>query len=120
MMKKDSNLMGPLLERFFVDFLCTQRRVSPETVASYRDTFRLLLCYIQEKHSVAPAAARVSDLDVPIILSFLEYLEQERQNSINSRNQRLAAIRSFFRIVALSDPAFVNQSSRVLAIPFKR
>jgi integrase/recombinase XerD len=62
----------------------------------------------------------VKDLDVPVILSFLDYLEQERKNSIRSRNQRLAAIRSFFRLVALSDPESVNQASRILAIPVKR
>jgi site-specific recombinase XerD len=62
----------------------------------------------------------VKDLDVPVILSFLDYLEQERKNSIRSRNQRLAAIRSFFRLVALSEPESVNQASRILAIPVKR
>jgi site-specific recombinase XerD len=78
------------------------------------------LRYLQDKHSIAPAAACISDLDVPVVLAFLDYLEKERRNSIRSRNQRLAAIRSFFRLVALTDPASVGQSSRILAIPNKR
>jgi len=120
MKAKDSSRIGPLLEKFFIEFLCGQKRVSNETIASYRDTFRLLLCYIREKHKIAPEALRVSDLDVGMILSFLQHLEDVRHNSIKSRNLRLSAIRSFFRIVALSDPKDVEHSSRVLAIPVKR
>lgn len=120
MKKKETTTFGFLLQKFFVDFLAAQKSVSNKTVASYRDTFRLLLLYMKEKHSIAPATVQVKDLDVPVILSFLDYLEQERKNSIRSRNQRLAAIRSFFRLVALSDPENVNQASRILAIPVKR
>ena len=119
-MKRNSNQIGPLLQNFFVDYLCTQKRSSSQTIASYRDTFRLLLEFIREQHGIEPAAVRISDLDVPVILSFLDHLEQSRHNSIRSRNLRLTAIRSFFRIVALRDPASVNQAARVLAIPVKR
>lgn len=119
-MNQQSSLIGPLLQNFFVEFLCTQKRASPQTIASYRDTFRLLLRFMQEKHGIKPAAVRVTDLDVPVILSFLDHLEQARQNSVRSRNLRLAAIRSFFRVVALRDPESVNQASCVLAIPVKR
>ena len=62
----------------------------------------------------------MSDLDAPAILEFLDYLEKERHNSVRSRNVRLAAIRAFFRLVALRDPASVNLATRVLAIPVKR
>ncbi|MBX3073339.1 tyrosine-type recombinase/integrase [Candidatus Obscuribacterales bacterium] len=120
MKKKETISFGVLLQKFFVDFLAVQKSVSSETIASYRDTFRLLLLFMQEKRLIAPAAVQVKDLDVPVILSFLDYLEQERKNSVRSRNQRLAAIRSFFRLVALSDPESVNQASRILAIPVKR
>jgi integrase/recombinase XerD len=119
-MKRGSNQIGPLLQNFFVDFLCTQKRVSPQTIASYRDTFRLLLEFIRDQHGIEPATACVSDLDAPVILSFLDHLEQARHNSVRSRNLRLTAIRSFFRVVALRDPASVNQTTRVLAIPAKR
>jgi len=119
-MKRNSNQIGPLLQNFFVDYLCTQKRSSSQTIASYRDTFRLLLEFIYKQHGIEPAIACVSDLDVPVILSFLDHLEQSRHNSIRSRNLRLTAIRSFFRVVALRDPASVNQAARVLAIPVKR
>ncbi len=98
-MKQELNLIGPLLQNFFGDFLYTQKRVSPQTVASYRDTFVLLLQFVHKKYGFAPAAMRMADLDVSVILSFLDHLEQERRNSIRSRNARLAAIRSFFRMV---------------------
>jgi len=119
-MKQDSNQIGPLLQNFFVEYLCNQKRVSPQTIASYRDTFRLLLEFIRDKHKIEPAAVSIKDLDVEVILSFLDHLEQSRHNSIRSRNLRLAAIRSFFRLVALRDPANVSQAARVLAIPVKR
>src|ERR1700728_715240 len=119
-MKNDSSLIAPLLQKFFVEYLYTQKRVSPETVASYRDTFRILLHFVREKHGIEPTRLRVTDLNVPTVLSFLEYLEDTRKNSVRSRNLRLAAIRSFFRVVALYDPASVNQASSVLAIPLKR
>ena len=66
------------------------------------------------------ASARIGDLDAPAILNFLDHVEQQRKNQIQSRNVRLAAIRSFFRLVALRDPASVHIVTRVLAIPLKR
>jgi integrase/recombinase XerD len=119
-MKQDSNQIGPLLQNFFVEYLCNQKRVSPQTIASYRDTFRLLLEFIRDKHRIEPAAVSIKNLDVEVILSFLDHLEQSRHNSIRSRNLRLAAIRSFFRLVALRDPAQVSHAAQVLAIPVKR
>src|SRR5262244_362629 len=119
-MKQDANQIGPLLQNFFVEYLCNQKRVSPQTIASYRDTFRLLLEFMRNKHGIEPAAVSIKNLDVEVILSFLDHLEQSRHNSIRSRNLRLAAIRSFFRLVALRDPAQVSHAARVLAIPVKR
>jgi integrase/recombinase XerD len=119
-MKQDANQIGPLLQSFFVEYLCNQKRVSPQTIASYRDTFRLLLEFIRDKQRIEPAAVSIKDLDVEVILSFLDHLERTRHNSIRSRNLRLAAIRSFFRLVALRDPVQVSQAARVLAIPVKR
>ena len=119
-MKKNSALLGTLLQRFFIEYLCTQKRVSPETVSSYRDTWRLLLQYVNEKHRIAPAALRVNDLNASIILAFLDHLEEVRNNSVQSRNVRLAAIRAFFRLVALDDPANVHLASSIMAIPTKR
>jgi integrase/recombinase XerD len=112
--------LGPLLQSFFVEHLCSHKRVSPRTVESYRDTFRLLLQHLQAKSGKKPSALSIGDLDAPVILSFLENLEQQRHNQAQSRNVRLTAIRSFFRLVTLRDPASIGIATRVLAIPLKR
>src|SRR5271165_3928493 len=113
-------LVGPLLQSFFMEHLCNHKRLSPQTVKSYRDTFRLLLQYLQANMAKKPSALSIADLDAPVILSFLQSLEQQRHNQAQSRNVRLTAIRSFFRLVALRDPASVGVATRVLAIPLKR
>lgn len=115
-----SALLGPLLQSFFTEHLLSHRRASLQTVDSYRDTFRLLLEYLQKTKAKVPSRVQIADLDSPTILAFLDHLERERHNGIPSRNIRLAAIRSFFRLVALRDPASVNLVTRVLAIPAKR
>ena len=115
-MKSQSTLLGPLLQYFFVDYLCTQKRVSPQTIASYRDTFRLLLEFLRDTTGIAPAAARIADLEVAQILAFLDHLETTRHNTIRARKLRLAAIRSFLRIVALREPESVLLATCVLAI----
>jgi len=86
-----------LLEAFFSDRLMRQRQASPHTIASYRDTFRLLLQYAQQELLKAPSDLVISDLDTPLLGAFLEHLEQQRENSARTRNVRLAAIHSFFR-----------------------
>lgn len=109
-----------LLEAFFTDRLLRQRRASPHTIAGYRDTFRLLLHYAERQLGRAPSALSIEDLDVPFLGEFLEHLETERRNSVRTRNVRLTAIHSFFRYVALSEPAHCALCQRVLAIPSKR
>lgn len=112
-------LVGPLPQSFFTEHLIAQRRLSTQTVASYRDTFRLLLRWIHRETGVGPAKVTIAQLDVQCILHFLETLEKERRNSAVSRNLRLTAIRSFFRYVVLRDPACAGTATRVLAIPMK-
>jgi len=119
-MAESSPLLGSLLQHFFAHHLVHHKHASPQTIASYRDTFRLLLEFFQQKSGIEPSRLRVTDLDVPTTLNFLDYLELNRRNSVRSRNLRLAAIRSFFRLVALRDPAHVDLASRILAIPVKR
>jgi integrase/recombinase XerD len=113
-------LVGPLLQTFFMEHLCSHKRVSPCTIKSYRDTFRLLLQYLQKTIHKEPSALSIADLDAPAILRFLENLEEHRGNQAQSRNVRVSAIRSFFRLVALRDPQSVGVVTRVLAIPLKR
>ena len=115
-----STLVGPLLQSFFTEHMLSHRRASQQTVDSYRDTFRLLLRFLQQTTAKEPSRLQVADFDAPAILDFLDHIEQQRKNQIQSRNVRLAAIRSFFRLVALRDPASVNVVTRVLAIPLKR
>lgn len=115
-----SGLVGPLLQIFFTDYLVAQKRASPETLASYRDTFRLLLRFVHRETGVEPADLTIPELHADIILRFLDSIERDRCNSIASRNLRLTAIRSFYRMVALRDPANVGVAMRVLAIPMKR
>jgi integrase/recombinase XerD len=119
-MNQTTSLIGPLLQAFFTEHLLAHKRASPQTMAAYRDAFRLLLQFVRDNQGIEPSALRVSDLDAPLILAFLDHLEQHRHNSARSRNARLAALRSFFRLVALHDPCSVGVVTRVMAIPLKR
>jgi site-specific recombinase XerD len=109
-----------LLETFFTDRLIAQRRVSPHTVASYRDTFRLLLQFAQKGMGKSPSKLALTDLNATLIGAFLDDLEKARANGARSRNVRLTAIRSFFRYTALECPEYSAGIQRVLAIPPKR
>ncbi|MDP2786155.1 MAG: site-specific integrase [Sulfurimicrobium sp.] len=109
-----------LLESFFTERLMKQRRVSPETIASYRDTFSLFLNFAQKHLHRAPSTFGIEDVDVPIVCAFLDHLEKERGNCSRTRNARLAAIHSLFKYAALRDPAHSAVIQRVLAIPGKK
>jgi integrase/recombinase XerD len=109
-----------LLERFFTQRLMAQRRVSPHTIRSYRDSFRLLLQFAAKRLHKRPSALALTDLDPGLIGAFLGASERERGNCARSRNLRLTAIRSFFRYAAFEDPAHAGLIQRVLAMPSKR
>lgn len=112
--------LAPLLQAFFSDRLQRQRRASAHTVTAYRDTFRLLLGFAQQRVGRSPADLRVADLDVSLIVDFLHDLETVRHSTVRTRNARLAAIRSFFRFAALHLPDHLQQIQRILAIPQKK
>lgn len=112
--------LAPLLERFFTEYLQRQRQASPHTIAAYRDTFRLLLAFVQEQLGKAPSTLFLADIDAPLVGAFLDHLEKVRKSGARTRNARLAAIRSFFRFAALREPAHAALIQRVLAIPHKR
>jgi site-specific recombinase XerD len=112
--------VAPVLEAFFTDRLMTQRAASPHTIASYRDTFRLLLGYLQDTHDRQPSQLDFTDLDAPVTGGFLTWLETSRSNSAATRNNRLAAIHSLFRYAALRAPEHAALISRVLGIQAKR
>jgi site-specific recombinase XerD len=109
-----------LVRQFFCERLIAQQNASSRTVASYRDTFRLLLGFFAEDRRRPPAALSIADLDAPVILAFLDHLEQVRGNCVRTRNARLAALRSFLKFAAARDPACLPAVQRVLAIPMKR
>jgi site-specific recombinase XerD len=108
------------MQTFFSERLARQRQASPRTVAAYRDTFRLLLSFVQEHTGKSPSTLDLSDLDAPTISAFLDHLEDGRHNSPRTRNARLAAVRSLFRYAALRHPEHAALIQRVLAIPQTR
>jgi integrase/recombinase XerD len=109
-----------LLRAFFCEHLTMHRSVSPRTIASYRDAFRLLVGYTATRLRKTPSDIELADLDAPLVLAFLDDLEMTRHNGVRSRNLRLTAIRSFMRYVSFRDPASLPLVQRILAIPTKR
>jgi integrase/recombinase XerD len=112
--------LGTLVEAFFCKRLISQRRASPHTIASYRDTFRLLLAFAQKRLSRAPSQLELKDISPSLVSDFLDHLEATRGNRARTRNLRLTALRSFFRFAALEAPDHGGVIQRVLAIPNKR
>lgn len=111
---------GVLLERFFTQRLMQQRQASAHTIASYRDTFKMLLQFVQRRLRKAPSALALDDIDAPLVISFLDDMERTRGITARTRNLRLTAVHSFFRYVAFEAPTHAAQIQRVLAIPAKR
>lgn len=112
--------LAPLLQRFFTQRLMQERRVSSHTISSYRDTFRLLLKFTEQRLHKPPSELVFEQIDAPLIVAFLDHLEKQRGVSVRSRNLRLSAIHSFFRYIAFELPTHSAQIQRVLAIPSKR
>ena len=108
------------LQRFFTDRLTTQLRASQNTVASYRDTFRLLLKYASDRLGRSPTDLQIVDIDAELVGGFLSFVETERGNGARSRNTRLSAIRSFFKYVAINEPQILYHCQRILGMPSKR
>jgi integrase len=112
--------LAPVLQAFFTGRLARQRHASPQTIAAYRDTWRLLLAFAAEHTGKQPSKLGIADLDAPLIGGFLDHLEHERGNSPRTRNARLAAIHSMFSYAALRHREHAGTIARVLAIPAKR
>jgi site-specific recombinase XerD len=108
------------LQSFFTDRLLQQRQASPHTIASYRDTIRLLLGFLQSRTGKPPSRLDWADLDAETVAAFLDHLEKDRHNSARTRNLRLTAIRSLFAYASLRHPEHAELIARVLAIPPKR
>ena len=112
--------LAPTLQAFFIQRLGAQRNASPHTIAAYRDTFRLLLRFVQDTKRIMPANLTLEDLDATLVAAFLDDLEHRRGVSVRTRNSRLAAIHSFFNFAAMGHPEHAGLIHRVLAIPPKR
>ena len=117
---KTNNNFTALIEAFFTDRLIRQRQASPNTIASYRDSFCLLFKFAKTRLNKEPSTLTIEDLDAAFIGAFLNHIEKDRGNCARSRNVRLAAIHSFFKYIALQDPSHSSLIQRVLAIPTKR
>lgn len=109
-----------LVQAFFTDYLVGQRALSPHTVAGYRDAFTLFLTFAYQHLGTWPAAMHLSDITPALVLAFLDHLEQERHNSIRSRNIRLAALRAFLKFASHHDLSALQTIEQALAIPMKR
>lgn len=118
-MKRSCNV-ATLIERYFTERLMHQRDVSDNTIASYRDTFRLLFTFARTRLCKAPSSLELKDLQAPFVEAFLADLETKRGVSVRTRNLRLTAIRSFFRFISFEEPAHSALIQRVMAIPSKR
>lgn len=112
--------VAPTMQAFFSQRLAKQLQASPRTVISYRDTFKLLLGYLENRTGKAPCELGWDDIDAEAVTAFLDHLEADRHNSPRSRNTRLAALRSLFRYAALRHPEHAQLIGQVLAIPQKR
>lgn len=108
------------LTQFLSDYLLRQKNVSPNTILSYRDTFKLLLRYFQERERIPPEKLTMSGITQVRITSFLEWLEAERGCSVTTRNLRLTAIHSFFRYAQAESPESLFHFQKVIAIPVKK
>jgi integrase/recombinase XerD len=112
--------LAPILQSFFTDRLRHQRQASNHTIAAYRDAIKLLVVFAADQIAKAPSDLELADLDAPLIGAFLTQLEAGRNNSVRTRNARLAAVHALFRHAALHRPDDAAVIQRVLAIPPKR
>lgn len=114
------SLVAPTLQSFFTDRLAKQLRASPRTIASYRDSLKLLVVFAHRRTSKTPCSLDWADLDAEMICAFLDHLEAERHNTARTRNLRLTAVRSLFTYASLRHPEHAGLIQRVLAVPAKR
>lgn len=120
MTRQTQPTFAALVQEFFGPYMLQQRALSPRTVASYRDTFVLLLSYAEEIRALPAHSFKLTDLSAQFVVDFLDHLEVQRNNSVRSRNVRLAAVRSFLKFAARRDPANLATIEQALAVPMKR
>ena len=119
-MKQDNKGFQVLLQKFFLTWLIKQRNVSPETIKSYRDTFKLFIKYLECDHKIKPSVITISCLEAENILGFADFLEKKRENQSKTINNRLSAIKSFLRYLSFEIPEYSGLLSRSLMIPLRK
>lgn len=112
--------LGTLIVSFFRNYLVNQKGYPQNTISNYSDCIQLLISFTCENLKVAIDKLKLSHFTDNLILDFLDHLEKERGNKVATRNQRLAAIKTFFRFLALQDPTFISVCERVCAISAKK
>jgi integrase/recombinase XerD len=112
--------LAPALQAFFTDRLTLQRQASEHTIAAYRDAIKMLIVFAAQRTGKNPSRLDIADLDAQTVGAFLNHLENERGNSVRTRNARLAAIHSLFGYASVRHPEHAADIARVLAIPPKR
>jgi len=115
-----SPFLADSMKRFFSHYLPVQRGLAANTVLAYRDALKLLLCYAADTRKKCVEELSVEDLGEPLVLAFLDHLENVRGCCVKTRNARLAAIRTFFGFLAREDPVLLPQCQRIRGIPLKR
>ena len=120
MPKNDIPTLPKLLHSFFHEWLVEQRNASHRTILAYRDAWRLFLRFVAQRRNKPVAALGLEHLTGADVLAFLQYIEKERRASVNTRNCRLAALRSFFSFVVEHEPRVALQCAEVLRVPFKK
>lgn len=114
-----SNTLGIAIRDFFSNYLPQLRGMSSHTILSYRDSLKLLLQFLAQQKNVSVSDLIIENIGIAEVIAFLDHLEVNRHNGIGTRNIRLSAIHSFFRYVAGICPEHLDQSQRILSIPFK-
>jgi integrase/recombinase XerD len=113
----DYHLLGPFVRRFLLEEVVADRNLSLNTQRSYRDAIRLLFRFIAKCHAIEPTRVAVEQVDAQLVRAFLAHLENERESSVATRNQRLATIHSLFRFISRQVPELVEQATQIRAIP---
>jgi site-specific recombinase XerD len=119
-MSKVAQSFQVLVQKFFLQWLMTQRNVSPETVKSYRDTFRIYVKHMESAHNIKPNAITINHLEAEYILGFLDSLEKSRGNQPKTINVRHSALNSFMRFLSFEIPEYSGLLSRSLMIPYRK
>ena len=112
--------IAPLLKRFFSHYMPVQKGLSKDTVRAYRDSIKLLLCFVADMLKLSVDELNIEDITEKAVLDFLDAIEQRRRCTARTRNARLAAIRSLFAFIAREEPVLVLECQRIRSIPIKR